>query len=346
MYPLTNAWKNTKLFDPVMPFWHRVGMDLKHLRFLVAAVEEGTLHGAAKKLGIAQPAISRRIMDLEAAVGCDLLSRNVRGVRPTAAGRVLYNEALEILDKVTDAMQLTQRIGLVQGRQMRFGIVQTARRYGFIQNGLAAYSQSRSDLGVAITRGESYILANDLREDRLDATILYELQPGGARFGTRLIHRERYVLALHPSHRLAQSGPVQFDELSGEAFVWLMRRRGMEIRDVLLQHCRMSGFDPLIGQIANSPEELIDLVTVTGGICLTPASTALTVPEGQLIYRTVPQLTLELDLNLAWSRQPGSTDVEDFLRHLHLAIDQHQLDISQSEISWASHDGIKLVRTN
>lgn len=321
-------------------------MDLKHLRFLVAAVEEGTLHGAAKKLGIAQPAISRRIMDLEAAVGCDLLIRNVRGVRPTAAGRVLYNEALEILDKVTDAMQLTQRVGLVQGRQMRFGIVQTARRYGFIQTGLAAYAQSRDDLGVVITRGESYILANDLREDRLDATILYEIQPGGTRFGTRLIHRERYVLAVHPSHRLAGSGPVRFDELTGEPFVWLLRRRGMEIRDVLLQHCRMNGFDPLIGQIANSPEELIDLVTVTGGICLTPASTAVTVPEGQLLFRTVPQITLELDLNFAWNKQSAFQDVNVFLQHQHDAIDQHQSAINSDRTGRNVLDGIKLFRTD
>jgi len=321
-------------------------MDLKHLRYFAAAVEEGTFHGAAKKLAIAQPAISRRVKDLEDELGCTLLSRDVRGVRPTAAGRILYNEALEILDKVTDAVQLTRRVGLVQGRQTRFGVVQTARRYEFIQKALATHAALQTNSGVVITRGESYILANDLREDRLDATILYEIQPGAARFGVRLVHRERYVLAVHPSHRLAMPGPVRFEAIAGEAFVWLMRRHGAESRDILLQHCRMSGLDPLIGQIANSPEELIDLVLVTGGICLTPASTAATVPAGQLRFRPLPQLTLELDLNLAWNRQSASTELEGFLKTLNAAVDQHQARIREGKFAWTELDGMKLVRTD
>lgn len=319
-------------------------MDLKHLRYFVASVEEGTLHAAAKKLGVAQPAVSRRIMDLEAVVGCDLLARNVRGVRPTRAGQVLYQDALQILDKVTDAVQQAQRIGLVQGRQTRLGIVQSARKYDFIHKALAAHARQHGDSGVAITRDESFILANDLREDRLDATILYEIQPGAARFEVRRIHRERYVLAVHPDHRLARPGPVRFDELSGEAFVWLVRRRGVESNDTLLQYCRLNGFDPLFGQIAGSPEEMMDLVMVTGGICLTPASTAITVPAGQVLFRTVPQLGLELDLNLAWNRQSASSAAEGFLAHLNAAIDAHQTDLAAGRLAWTMLDGIRLVR--
>jgi DNA-binding transcriptional LysR family regulator len=172
-----------------------------------------------------------------------------------------------------------------------------------------------------------------LREDRLDATILYEIQPGAARFEVRRIHRERYLLAVHPSHRLARPGPLHFDDLSGEAFVWLLRQRGLENRDVLLRHCRLNGFDPLIGQIASSPEELIDFVMVTGGISLTPASTAMTVPADEIQFRTVPQLGLELDLNLAWNKQPTSSAVEGFLEQLNAAIDRHQADIQGGD--WA-----------
>ena len=61
-------------------------MELKHLRYFVAAVEEGSLLAAAERLAIAQPALSRRIQDLEAELGCALLTRSVRGVTPTGVG--------------------------------------------------------------------------------------------------------------------------------------------------------------------------------------------------------------------------------------------------------------------
>jgi DNA-binding transcriptional LysR family regulator len=320
-------------------------MELKHLRYFIAAVEEGSFHAAAEKLAVAQPALSRRIQDLEAELGCDLLVRSVRGVTPTRAGQAMYREALQILDRVSNAFQLTRRVGLEQGRENRLGLVQSARKYDFIHDALAAYAAEHPDSGVAITRAPSRILAGALREARLDATLLYEHHVSTARFGERLIHRERYVLALHPAHRLATPGPIALEQLSGEPLVWLVRRDTTDNHDALLQHCRLNGLEPVVGQLANSPEELIDLVSVSGGVCLTPASTALTTPRGQLCFRSVPDLKLELELTLAWNRNLSSEPAQAFLRCLHSAIDRHQAEIDSGAAEWARLDGTQLVRT-
>lgn len=320
-------------------------MELKHLRYFVAAVEEGSLQAASEKLAVAQSALSRRIQDLEASMGCALLVRSVRGVAPTRSGQALYGEALQILNRVTEATQLTRRVGLDQDRMTRLGVIQSARKYDFIQQALAAHAQSRPNADVAITRGASWSLAAQLRDGRLDATLLYERMMNPARFGNRLVHRERYVLAMHPSHRLASPGPVALDELSAEPFVWMLRRHGLDSHDPLLQHCRLRGLDPVVRQLASSPEELIDMVAVLGGLCLTPASTALTTPPGQLFFRSVPALTAELDLTLAWSRGLEATAEGSILNELHAAIDRHQADIDASRLAWAWLDGMALVRT-
>jgi LysR family hca operon transcriptional activator len=63
-------------------------MELRHLRYFVAVVDAGSLTTAAERLHTSQPSLSRQIRDLEYQVGAKLLSRSVRGVVLTDAGKV------------------------------------------------------------------------------------------------------------------------------------------------------------------------------------------------------------------------------------------------------------------
>ena len=69
-------------------------MELRHLRYFVAVVEEGSLTTAAeRRLHTSQPSLSRQIRDLEYEVGAELLSRSVHGVELTAAGKAFLDHA-------------------------------------------------------------------------------------------------------------------------------------------------------------------------------------------------------------------------------------------------------------
>jgi LysR family nitrogen assimilation transcriptional regulator len=72
-------------------------MQFRHLRYFVKIVEAGSFSRAAATIHVAQPALSQQIAELEERMGMSLLQRNPRGVRPTAAGEVLYREASAIL---------------------------------------------------------------------------------------------------------------------------------------------------------------------------------------------------------------------------------------------------------
>ena len=66
---------------------------LRHLTYFVAIAERGQFAGAARSLGVAQPALSQAIAQLEAQVGVKLLDRHARGVTLTRAGERLYAKA-------------------------------------------------------------------------------------------------------------------------------------------------------------------------------------------------------------------------------------------------------------
>lgn len=78
-------------------------MQLRQLKYFVAAIQAGTLQVASKRLYVAQSAISKQIANLEADLGVRLLERGRRGVRPTQAGECFYQQALVVLSTVENA---------------------------------------------------------------------------------------------------------------------------------------------------------------------------------------------------------------------------------------------------
>lgn len=318
-------------------------MELKHLRYFIAAVEEGSFLGAAERMNIAQPALSRRIRDLETTLACNLLTRSPRGVAPTRAGAAFYREARAILEALDQAAQRARRMGQDQGRLARMGLVQTSSKYDFIRRAIADFRAERSDAALAFVRSSSGELALALREGRVDMTLLYERRLGAQGYGERLIHRERYVLAAHPRHPLAGEGEVELAALAGEPLVWLARRDHLDHHDALLQRCRLHGLEPVIAHAATSHEEQIELVAASEGACLTPASTMLSAPAGGLAFRPLDDLPMELHLSLAWDPDLPGTPGADLLARLNAAIDRHQADLAAGSCPWAQLMGRQVV---
>src|SRR6202034_4639293 len=85
-------------------------IELRHLRYFVAVVEEGSLTTAAeRRLHTSQPSLSRQIRDLEYQVGAALLSRSVNGVEITAAGKAFLDHARLALMQVDAAVEAARR---------------------------------------------------------------------------------------------------------------------------------------------------------------------------------------------------------------------------------------------
>ena len=319
-------------------------MDFRLLRYFIATVEEGSLQGASRRMNMAQPALSRRIRDLELTLGCSLLMRGSRGVTVTRAGQGFYEDAQALVKGMDLAIHNTRRLGLEQGREVRFGVVYNARKYPFVHEAIAAFSMDRDHAELAYHRATSTDLVEALREERLDITLAYERRIRSPKLTERLIHRERYVLAAHPAHPLALHQPINLGELAGQSLVWLGRQSEEGEHDILMQQCRLHGLDPTIGQLSRSHEEQLDLAAVSGGICLTPASTMLTTYPGQRVFRPFADFAMELDLTLGWLRDIQNPAVAAMLDALNQAIDAHQAGIRDGATAWTSLLGHALVR--
>jgi DNA-binding transcriptional LysR family regulator len=194
------------------------GLELRHLRYLVAVAEAGTFTRAAERLFIAQPTLSQQIGRLEQIVGTPLLHRRRDGARLTAAGTVLLDAARDVLAAADHGVcQTRQAAGL--GRP-RLRVVLPAD----LPDSLAAQTASRlrsaaDSAQVAITwmdtpldaqfspirqhqadAGLGWLTASpDTLPDPLDAMTLGQFEP------------EVWIPRSHPA---ARRGVIGLDELA------------------------------------------------------------------------------------------------------------------------------------
>ena len=86
-------------------------MDLKQVRYFVAVAEERSFTAAAQRLHITQPPLSRQIQLLEEFLGVQLLKRDSRPIELTEAGRLFYEQSIQLLNRIEQMQIATTRLG-------------------------------------------------------------------------------------------------------------------------------------------------------------------------------------------------------------------------------------------
>ena len=80
-------------------------MELRHLRYFVAAAGEENVSRAAQKLHVSQPGVSRQIRDLEQEIGFPLFERSAQALKLTAAGKIFLTGAKAVLQQAEEAVK-------------------------------------------------------------------------------------------------------------------------------------------------------------------------------------------------------------------------------------------------
>lgn len=107
-------------------------MDLKQLMYFAAVVEEGSITAAAKRLHLSQPPLSHQMKCLEEELGLQLMERGARHITLTAAGKVFYQRAKNLL-QLADSTQKEMRA-------IRQGLAGTLTLGGLLVVGLRAFN--------------------------------------------------------------------------------------------------------------------------------------------------------------------------------------------------------------
>jgi len=141
-----------------------------HLRDLIAVVETGSVRSAARKLGLAQAAVSKNLTALEKAVGVPLLVRSVRGVEPTEFGRVVLRRARIVDAELRHLQEEIERFNGERQNLITVGLSATAEAM-LLSEALVRFRESMPDTLISVVGGRSSSTIAALREARIDFAV-------------------------------------------------------------------------------------------------------------------------------------------------------------------------------
>ncbi len=233
-------------------------MDIRDLEDFLAVLTHGSILGAADELGVAQPALSRRIRALESSLGVPLLTRGSRGVTPTVYGQLLERHARLVLrDRQQAVDELHALRDGVEGHA-RIGVAPALS--GLLPTVIDRLCSERPRLTFSVVEGTYLSLAEDLRAGEIDGA--FSLVPPGAThegLAIRTLAPDPLVIVCNPKHPLLRKKRLRLSDLRDTP--WALMREPRSLVDAFLDLAAARGLQsPRISVRTDSLDVLKSLV--------------------------------------------------------------------------------------
>ncbi|HEX4080126.1 MAG TPA: LysR family transcriptional regulator [Rhizomicrobium sp.] len=287
-------------------------MELRHLRYFVAVVEEGSLTtAAARRLHTSQPSLGRQIRDLEYQVGAELLSRSVHGVAPTAAGRAFLDHARLALMQADAAIAAARKAAQPGKKTFAVGF-QTGHEMSWLPRVMQVLRDRLQEIEVKVSSDYSPDLAEALARGRLDLAFL-RVEPGYD-LAYRVVDREPLVVLMPGDHRLAATPAIHPRELVGQIFIGGSNKAAV-LRAVTEDYLRRSGVDIRLDHGVDNLAMAISLVASTRGLALMPAYARNLLPPS-VVSRPLEGEAPTIEIAVGYSKANTSPILKLFLSRL------------------------------
>jgi LysR family hca operon transcriptional activator len=289
-----------------------MAMELRHLRYFVAVVEEGSLTTAAElRLHTSQPSLSRQIRDLEYQVGAELLSRSVHGVELTAAGKAFLDHARLALAQVDAAVEAARRAAQPAKKTFAIGF-QTGHEMNWLPRAMHVLRDELKNIQVTVTSDYSPDLAEALARGRLDVAFL-RVEPTFD-LCYEVVDHEPLIVLMPSDHRLTSREAIHPREFVDEIFIGGSKKATV-LRAVTEDYLRRSGLDIKLNHGVDSVSMAMSLVASMRGLALMPAYAKNVLPWS-VVSRPLQGEAPTIDLAVGYSKANTSPILKLFLSRL------------------------------
>ncbi|WP_312526871.1 LysR family transcriptional regulator [Comamonas sp.] len=258
-------------------------MDLRHIRYFVAVATTRNFTRAAEQMHIAQPPFSRQIQQLEDELGVQLIQRNSRPVRLTEAGRLFYEQSLQVLQRVDQMKSAARQVGLNQRQSISIAYV-ASTLYGGLPMLVRMFRKRYPDTDVHLVDMGSIQQIQELRSGRIDLGF-GRIRTNDTSVARTVLREEKLVLAIAPGTPLAaDTGRIRLPALAGQRLIVYPKDPRPSFADHVLGLLHDQGIQPAEVHEVRELQAGLGLVAAEMGVCIVPAAARL---RSDLVYRLI-----------------------------------------------------------
>jgi DNA-binding transcriptional LysR family regulator len=270
-------------------------MDTRFLQSFVAVVDCGSVADAARRLDLPATTVTQQMRSLEADVGCQLLSRVGRTVKPTVVGARIVEQAREVLKGVRELRSAASETELPAG-PLRLGATPTALM-GMVPALLRRWMSTHPNVQIYIEPGTSSKLLERVVDGNLDVAIL--VHPIFAMPKTcewRMLRREALIL-LAPREMTVRN-PL----LTAAREPFILYDRKVVAGKMADEYLRSRGIKPKVRFELDGIEHIAQLVAEGFGVSILPDWPAVGKSDARTKRCPLPQPWPSREVGMVWSR--------------------------------------------
>jgi DNA-binding transcriptional LysR family regulator len=277
-------------------------MDLRHARTFVTVAEFGTVSGAAVRLRVAQPALSRQIIDLEHELGLRLFDRIGRRLILTSAGEQLLAGCRLLLNCAGAVKEQAQLL-----RHGDTGVLKVAGSPQHIESVLSGFLHRYAErypkvqVDVSEGTGSEIITLLERGEIHLGQNLLHAVKLDENHFGSLPLGSVELLAACHTSTPIGPRRSIDVANLA--AFPLLLMDGGFGFRRAFDAASRMAGLKPIVMFESRNPHTLLALAEAGHGVAIVPSQLQCHRYRLRIVGLTYRGRPLREALTISWDKR-------------------------------------------
>jgi len=237
-------------------------MDLTLIRSLLAVADTGTITGAAERLSVTQPALSRRIHQLEEHLGVTLLTRGRKGAVLTPIGEMVLPEARILAERYDNLRAEVAAYTRLEGGTVRIGGGATAVSF-VLPDAIAAYQLDHPSVRFEVKEAGSREITDNVIDGRLELGVV-TLPVTRREIEEQPLLEDQIVLICGTNHPLASARGIDITRLAGLGLVGF--EAGSAIRQLIDNALWAAGVEMNVVMELRSIPAIVRMVMTTGNL--------------------------------------------------------------------------------
>lgn len=280
-------------------------MELQQLRYFLEVAETEHITNSARRLHIAQPALSLAIHRLEDELGVPLFLPRGRGIVLTEYGHFLRDRLTPLVRGIDELPEAVRTMAALSRETVHLNILAAST---MVTSAVIEYRASHDNINFRLLQNEE----SELYDISITTQTNYHANPERK---DEYVCSERIFLAVPAGHPLEDRKSIRLDEVKDEGFISLIGSR--TLRPICDRFCRHVGFEPRLAFESDNPAAVHNAIAANMGIGFWPEFSWGDITSSNVRLLEIEEPDCRRDLIIRMRRNKGDTAcVTDFFNFL------------------------------